>query len=61
MFVADVVSVSVDDENLNENQAFNFAKAAPLVYSHGNNYGMGKRIGKFGWTVEKTKNKRKNK
>ena len=61
MFVADVVSVSVDDEYLNEEQAFNFAKAGPLVYSHGHYYGMGKRIGKFGWTVEKKKNKRKSK
>ena len=49
------------EQYLNEDQAFNFAKASPLVYSHGNYYGMGKRIGKFGWTVEKKKNKRKSK
>lgn len=53
MFMADVVGVSVDEELMNEDGAFNFAKANPLVYSHGFYYGIGKRIGKFGWSVEK--------
>ena len=53
--VADVVGVSVDDEFLNEQQAFSFAKANPLVYSHGHYFGLGKKIGKFGWSVEKKK------
>lgn len=59
MFISEVVGVSVDDEYLNEQQAFSFSKANPLVYSHGHYYGVGKRIGKFGWSVEKKKQKRK--
>ncbi len=59
MFISDVVSVSVDDEYLNENDAFSFSKANPLVYSHGHYFGMGDRIGKFGWSVEKKKKNRK--
>lgn len=55
MFVSEVVSVSVDDDFLNEQQAFSFSKASPLVYSHGHYFGMGKKIGKFGWSVEKNK------
>jgi flavin reductase (DIM6/NTAB) family NADH-FMN oxidoreductase RutF len=55
MFISEVVSVSVDDEFLNEQQAFSFAKANPLVYSHGHYFGLGKKIGKFGWSVEKKK------
>ncbi|MBT3382579.1 MAG: flavin reductase family protein [Prolixibacteraceae bacterium] len=55
MFISEVVSVSVDDEYLNEQQAFSFSKANPLVYSHGHYFGMGKKIGKFGWSVEKKK------
>ena len=59
MFISDVVSVSVDDTYLNENNAFSFSKANPLVYSHGHYFGMGDRIGKFGWSVEKKKRKKK--
>ncbi|WP_320111096.1 flavin reductase family protein [Draconibacterium orientale] len=59
MFVAEVLSVSVDDTYLNDKQAFSFSKANPLVYSHGHYFGMGKRIGKFGWSVEKKKTKKK--
>ena len=53
MFIAEVVSVSVDEEYFNEKNAFNFSKSKPLVYSHGHYFGLGKKIGKFGWSVEK--------
>ena len=46
MFIANVVNVSVDDTYLNENDAFSFSKAKPLVYSHGHYFGMGEKIGK---------------
>lgn len=59
MFISDVLSVSVDDEYINEEQAFSFANAKPLVYSHGHYYGMGQKIGKFGWSVEKKRTKGK--
>jgi flavin reductase (DIM6/NTAB) family NADH-FMN oxidoreductase RutF len=59
MFISEVLGVSVDDEFLNENDAFSFSKANPLVYSHGHYFGLGKKIGKFGWTVEKKKKKKK--
>lgn len=55
MFISEVVSVSVDDEFLNDKNAFSFSKTRPLVYSHGHYFGMGKKIGKFGWSVEKKK------
>ncbi|MCD6354105.1 MAG: flavin reductase family protein [Prolixibacteraceae bacterium] len=61
MFIANVVSVSVDEEYLNENNAFSFSKAKPLVYSHGHYFGMGRKIGKFGWSVEKKRKKGKKK
>ncbi len=60
MFIADVVSVSVDEGYMNAGGAFNFAKIRPLVYGHGHYYGLGRRIGKFGWSVQK-KNKNKPK
>jgi flavin reductase (DIM6/NTAB) family NADH-FMN oxidoreductase RutF len=58
MFVSEVLGVSVDDAYLNENDAFSFAKANPLVYSHGHYFGMGDKIGKFGWSVEKKKKRK---
>ena len=59
MFVSEVVSVSLAADYLNEQQAFSFSKANPLVYSHGHYFGMGKKIGKFGWSVEKKKRPQK--
>lgn len=58
MFVSDVLGVSVDDTYLNDKQAFSFSKANPLVYSHGHYFGMGDKVGKFGWSVEKKKKKK---
>ncbi len=58
MFVAEVVGVSVDDQFMNEKDAFSFSKARPLIYSHGNYFGLGKLIGKFGWSVQKKKKKK---
>lgn len=59
MFISDVVSVSVDNEYLDEKGAFSFSKAKPLVYSHGHYFKMGDKIGKFGWSVEKKKKRTK--
>lgn len=55
MFIADVVNVTVDDRYIDETGAFSFAQSKPLVYSHGHYFGMGEKIGKFGWSVEKKK------
>jgi flavin reductase (DIM6/NTAB) family NADH-FMN oxidoreductase RutF len=57
MFIAEVVNVSVDEQYVNDKNAFSFAKARPLVYSHGHYFGLGKKIGRFGWSVQKKKKK----
>jgi len=56
MFIAEVVNFSVDDKYIDKDNAFDFSKALPLVYSHGHYFEMGKEIGKFGWSVEKKTN-----
>ena len=53
MFIGKIVSVSADEKYFDENGAFRFEDAAPVCYSHGNYYGLGKYIGKFGYSVEK--------
>ena len=59
MFIADVVNIIAEDTYLDEKGAFSLARANLLIYSHGDYFGMGQKIGKFGWSVEKKKNKQK--
>lgn len=59
MFIADVVNVRAEGDHLNETSGkMELAETNPLVYLHGNYYGLGKKIGKFGWSVEKKKNRK---
>lgn len=65
MFIAEVVSVTVDDKYMNENGRFELNKAGLVSYSHGEYFEQGKKIGKFGYSVKKestksTTNKNKN-
>ena len=53
MFLAEVVSVQVSDEYLDETGKFHFDKAKPICYSHGAYYGLGKKLGTFGYSVKK--------
>ena len=55
MFVAKVLCVHADKKYMDENGTFSFEKAKPIVYSHGWYYGLGKKIGKFGYSVIKKK------
>jgi len=58
MFLAEVVSVSVDQAYMDENNRFHLDWADPIVYSHGIYYELGKALGKFGYSVAKKKNKK---
>ena len=53
MFLAEVVSVQVSDEYLDETGKFHFDRAKPVCYSHGAYYGLGKGLGTFGYSVRK--------
>ena len=55
MFIAKVKSVFADEKYMDKSGKFDLAKANPIVYSHGQYFGMGKKIGKFGFSVEKKK------
>jgi len=60
MFISEVVNISVDEKYLDKTSGkFNLSNAKPLVYNHGNYFGLGKEIGKFGWSVEKKTRKKK--
>lgn len=53
MFVAEVVSVSVDSAYLDEGGRFRLEEAGLLAYSHGVYHKLGDAVGKFGYSVEK--------
>ena len=58
IFIAEVVSVSVDDKYFDETGKFHFERTKPICYSHGEYYGLGKPVGSFGYSVRKKKNKK---
>lgn len=53
MFIAEVVAVHADEKYLDEKNRFDLSKADPMVYSHGEYYGLGKKLGTFGYSVRK--------
>ena len=55
MFLADVVAVHADEHYMDENNRFDLNLAKPLVYSHGEYMGVGKKLGTFGYSVKKKK------
>lgn len=56
MFVSDVLCVLADDRYIDgQTGAFDMRAANLLAYAHGNYYGLGDAIGKFGWSVQKKK------
>ena len=59
MFVADVLSINADEKYIDERGAFDISKCDLIAYSNGHYYSLGKKIGKFGYSVQKRKNTRK--
>jgi flavin reductase (DIM6/NTAB) family NADH-FMN oxidoreductase RutF len=54
MFIAEVVNVKADAAYIDaKTGAFSLEKASPLAFSHGNYFVLGKKIGKFGFSVQK--------
>lgn len=59
MFIGEVLSVSVDKEYLNKKGALKMDKMDLVAYNHGEYYTLGDYLGKFGYSVKKTKGKNK--
>lgn len=53
MFIARVVAVDVDDKYMDENGKFDLNSAGLMAYSHGEYFGLGSKLGKFGFSVKK--------
>ena len=60
MFISEVVNVKVDEDYINpKTGAFNLIESQPISYLHGHYFELGNNLGKFGFSVEKKKTKRK--
>ncbi len=59
MFTAEVLSIDADEQYFDEKGAFDISKCHLIAYSNGGYYALGKKIGKFGYSVEKKKKRRK--
>lgn len=59
MFIADVVAINADKRYMDEKNTFHFNDSEPLVYSHGSYFGLGRKLGTFGYSVKKEKSKGK--
>lgn len=59
MFIADIVAVDVANELIDKNGRLALENAGLLAYSHGEYYGLGNKLGTFGFSVRKKKKKSK--
>ena len=55
LFLAEVTNVTIEDKYLNEQGKFELNQAGLITYSHGEYYGLGERVGTFGYSVRKKK------
>ncbi len=54
VFMADIVSVSVDESIVDKNGKIRYDKADLLAYVHGEYFRLGDRVGKFGFSTDKS-------
>ena len=57
VFIAEILSIDADEKYIDEKGAFDISKCDLIAYSNGGYYSLDKKIGKFGFSVEKKKKK----
>lgn len=55
MFVAEVLAINADDKYIDEKGAFDISKCNLIAYANGGYYSLNRKIGKFGYSVQKKK------
>ena len=56
MFIAEVVAIDAEESLVDKTTGgFQLNHASPLAYSHGKYYGLGEKLGGFGFSVKKKK------
>lgn len=59
MFIAKILSIDVDEKYIDKNGAFDISKCELIAYANGGYYELGRKLGTFGYSVRKKKNKEK--
>ena len=59
MFIAEVLAINASDEYIDKTGRFDISKCNLITYSNGHYYSLGKKIGKFGYSVAKKKKKKR--
>lgn len=59
MFIAEVLSIDADEKYINDNGSFDISKCNLIAYANGGYYSLGKKMGKFGYSVQKKRNGKK--
>ena len=57
MFIAEVVAINADEKYIDDKGAFDITKCDLIAYANGNYMALGKKVGKFGFSVRKKKKK----
>lgn len=60
VFTAEVLGITIDDKYMNEDGKFELNSTNLVTYSHGEYFLLGEKVGKFGYSVEKSKKNIKN-
>lgn len=55
VFIAEVLSIDADEKYIDEKGAFDISKCDLIAYANGGYYVLGKKVGKFGFSVKKKK------
>ena len=59
MFISEVLAINADEQYIDEKGAFDISKCDLIAYSNGGYYSLGKKLGKFGFSVQKNNKKTK--
>ncbi|MEL7659688.1 MULTISPECIES: flavin reductase family protein [Acetobacterium] len=60
MFMAEIQAVHVEDTLIDDNGKLHLDRADLLAYVHGEYFGLGKKVGSFGYSVRKKKKKKRH-
>ncbi len=55
MFIAEVLAINAEDKYIDETGAFDITKCNLIAYANGKYFSLGKKVGKFGFSVQKKK------
>ena len=57
MFIADVLAIDADEKYIDEKGSFDISKCNLIAYANGGYYSLDRKIGKFGYSVQKKRKK----